>query len=282
MNFVWQILRPRLEVRQSADWPELVGDNWAHEIWNANLTDRLHVKQGRDIARWTVKNSGRQLAVFVKRHHRHPAWRALLAGLWQKKGGSDAAREWHHLQTVSRLGIPTPRPVACAEWRHFGRMRSVLVLEELDGMIPLHEAIPLASRTLSAAAFQNWKRGLIGEMVRMIRLLHDRRLFHRDLYLCHFYLAQDDVAEIPGGWRGRIFMIDFHRLRHRRNSTFLGQVKDLGQLLYSAAVPGVTPRDLVRFWRVYHADRRGHRLLRWLIVRKARGYDGHNSRRRKP
>src|SRR5262249_49813248 len=94
-----------------------------------------------------------------------------------------------------------PDPVAAGEFiGPRGRLQSFLAIGELTGMLPLHEAIPLAAATLDARTFQTWKRTLIGEMVRMVRLLHEARRFHKDLYLCHFYIARADCGRLPD-WR---------------------------------------------------------------------------------
>src|SRR5207249_3955716 len=143
-------------------------------------------------------------------------------------GGQSAAfQEWDHLEWARSAGLPAPCAVAAAEYvGQWGRLRSFLAVEELDDMLPLHEAVPLAAARLAPADFRRWKRGLIVEMARVTRLLHDRRRFHKDLYLCHFYVARRDTAPHPalphprgegweGGWRGRVFVIDLHRLgRH--------------------------------------------------------------------
>ena len=68
-------------LRQRPDWPEFAGTDWADRIMTAPVTDRLHVKQGRSIARWTLHAGGRQLVVFLKRHYRLPWWQRLLATL---------------------------------------------------------------------------------------------------------------------------------------------------------------------------------------------------------
>jgi hypothetical protein len=278
-NVISQIFWPAMQNWQAVDWPEYVGEDWAHHILDAQLTDRLHVKQGRDIARWTVRRSGKELVTFVKRHYRHSAWRRLLASLVQHRNVSDGASEWRNLDAAGRLGIPTPRPLACAEWRRGTQLQSAIVLEELTGMIPLHEAIPLAQKRLSPQSFQAWKRGLIAEMVRLIHLLHDAGYFHRDLYLCHFYTLESNVDTVPAPWSGRLVMIDFHRLALRKTFRVAAVVKDLAQLLYSADIPGLGARDYIRFWRAY---RRGERMS-WIgraIRLKAQRYHRHNDKHR--
>jgi heptose I phosphotransferase len=279
MNVVSQVFWPAMQNWQAVDWPEYVGDDWARNLLEAKLTDRLHEKQGRDIARWTVGRSGAELVTFVKRHYRHTYWRRLIAALSPNRGVSDGAREWRSLETAKQLGIPTPRPVACAELRDGTRLQSAIVLEELTGMIPLHEAIPLAAKKLSMRSFEQWKRGLIAEMVRLVHLLHDGCYYHRDLYLCHFYVLESDATAMPSDWAGRVVMIDFHRLTRRKLLPFTAKVKDLAQLLYSADVPGLGARDFVRFWRLY---RRGERMpwLGWAIQIKARRYRSHNAKHR--
>src|SRR5262249_41921749 len=128
---------------------------------------------------------------------------------------------------------------------------SFLAVEELTGMLALNEALPLARERLAAADFRRWKRGLAAELARLARLLHDRRHFHKDLYLCHFFVHHDHSARLPDGWRGRVFLIDLHRLGHHPWTWWWRQVKDLAQLLYSSMLPGVDVRDQAAFWKHY-------------------------------
>jgi hypothetical protein len=253
------------------DWADLVGERWHHHLMDAKLFDRLHQKQGRSIARWTVRGGSREVAVYVKRHYRHANWRSWLARLWPHRGWSDGGREWQRLKTARDLGLTVARPLAVAEWTGPG-LKSALIVEELSGMLALHEAIPLAEKFLPPDRFQEWKRGLIAEMVRMVRLLHDRNYFHRDLYLCHFFVARDDLELVPPMWHGRVALIDFHRLSRQRILPFLARVKDLAQLLSSARIDGVSQSDTLQFWRLYG----GSRLLRWAVRLKARLYARHN------
>src|SRR5262245_9735805 len=139
-------------VEYEPDWVDLVGEHWHHHLMDVKLRDRLHEKQGRSIARWTVRGEHGELAVFVKRHYAHPAWRTWLARLWPKLGWSDAGREWLQLRRARRLGLNVPRAVAVAEW-HEPQLRSTLIVEELSGMLALHEAIPIADALLTQGQF---------------------------------------------------------------------------------------------------------------------------------
>ena len=129
-------------------------------------------------------------------------------------GWSPAFQEWDHLEWARQQGVPVPRVVAAGEFiGPAGRLQSFLAVEELTDMLPLHEAIPLAAQTLAPAIFRRWKRALVSELARLTRLIHDRRTFHKDLYLCHFYIARDDTQQVPD-WHNRVHLIDLHRLTH--------------------------------------------------------------------
>jgi heptose I phosphotransferase len=275
-------------LRQRPDWPAYAGDDWAERIMDVAVTDRFHTKQGRTTGRWILEpapgsGSVRRLAVYLKRHYELPWWLGWLATLWPGRGWSPAVREWRHLEWTRRQGVPVPAVVAAAEYiGPWGRLRSLLAVEELAGMVPLSEAIPLAAARLDPAAFRRWKRTLAAEMARLTRLLHDRRCFHKDLYLCHFYVARIDTQAVPA-WRGRVYLIDLHRMGRHPWTWRLWQTKDLAQLLYSSAVAGVGARDQLRFWAEYRGTgpRRGKgRWLRRLVVLRWRRYQRHNARRK--
>jgi heptose I phosphotransferase len=275
-------------LRQRADWSAFAGADWPDRIMGVAVTDRFHAKQGRSTGRWVLDlaygagEPARRLTVYLKRHYELSWWQGWLAALWPRGDWSPAMQEWRHLEWARRKGLPVPHPVAAAEYvGPWGRLQSFLAVEELAGMIPLNEAIPLAADRLDPAAYRRWKQGLIAEMARLARLLHDRRCFHKDLYLCHFYVARGDTLGVPA-WRGRVYLIDLHRLARHRWTWRLWQVKDLAQLLYSSEVAGVTPRDRLAFWRAYRdagPRGRGDRWLRRWIVLKWRRYRRHNARR---
>jgi heptose I phosphotransferase len=276
---IWKrLFRGTRRLRERPDWARFAGRDWPEQIMDAAVTDRFHAKQGRSTGRWILRGDAGHLAVYLKRHYRLPWWRGLLAALWPDAGWSPALQEWEHLEWARSQGVPVPEGVAAGEYiGPWGRLQSFLAVEELADMLPLHEAVPLAAARLDAASFARWKRGLIGEMVRLTRLLHDRHCFHKDLYLCHFYIHRDDTERSPE-WAGRVHLIDLHRLARHPWTWRVWQVKDLAQLLYSSEVSGITASDRLRFWRLYlGSSARGEaRWLRWWVLMKWRRYRRHN------
>ncbi len=276
----WQrLVRGTRRVRQQADWPQFAGPDWADRIMNVPVTDRFHAKQGRSIGRWMLGADGRRLVVYLKRHYRLPRWLGLLATVRPDRGWSPALEEWDHLTWAKEEGLPVPNAVAGGEYiGPWGRLQSFLAVEELTGMLPLHEAVPAAAERLDPRMFRVWKRGLAIEMARLSRALHDRRRFHKDLYFCHFYIAEENTRQPPSGWRGRVRLIDLHRLRRHTWSAPWWQAKDLAQLLFSSRVPGVTARDRLGFARAYLGGRWSRQAPWWLrgIIRlKAWRYHRH-------
>jgi hypothetical protein len=278
---LWRrLLRGYRKLRQSQDWESFAGADWPVRIMTEEVTDRFHAKQGRTIGRWSLTAAdGRQLVVYLKRHYKLPRLDGLLAALFPSKARSPGLQEWEHLTWAEKQGLPVPRAVAAGEIvGPRGKLQSFLAVEELTGMLALHEAIPLAQSHLDRTTFAKWKRTLAREMARLSRLLHDRSAFHKDLYLCHFYIREEDAKRLPGDWRYRVVVIDLHRLARHRLASFWFKAKDLAQLHYSSEVPGVTDRDRLAFWRAYQGGKQ-HRILARLIRMKSKQYRRHNAKR---
>lgn len=275
---IWKrLLRGYRKIREAADWQQFAGPDWPDRIMDEEVTDRFHAKQGRSIGRWTLTSAkGTQLVAYLKRHYVLPRWSGWLAALLPFRAWSPGLQEWKNLMTATRLGLPVPRPLAAGELvGPRGKLQGFLAVEELTGMLALHEAIPLAQVRLSEMNFRKWKRSLGAELARLSRLLHDRSYFHKDLYLCHFYIHENDIRNEPTNWRGRVIVIDLHRLGRHRLTRVWWQIKDLAQLAYSSEIPGVTAQDRLEFWKAYGGGKQRSllaRLVRW----KWRLYRQHN------
>ncbi|MGE3819106.1 MAG: lipopolysaccharide kinase InaA family protein [Isosphaeraceae bacterium] len=238
--------------------------------------DRFHAKQGRSTARVVFHGPDGDVAVYLKRHYRLP-WTSRIAALVNPSGRhTPGGAEFAHLARAESLGIAVPEVVAAGEWiGPWGRLQSFLMVAELTGSLPLHEALPELSRRLPPLAFDRLKRALVREAAEITARLHRARVFHKDLYLCHFYLDMSRLDR-PGS---RLALIDLHRLGEHRLWPDRWRWKDLGQLLYSAhGVEGVSPRDASRFW--VHYLRRvpvvWPRAQAWMVRQKAVRYLRHN------
>lgn len=272
----------RLPFSTSIRWRE-----WRSAAWEAasqampperlmaqRVTDDYHAKQGRSTGRW-VPPADSKLRVYLKRHYHLPLRTRLLAWLLPRAGWSPGWSELRSLRWAAAQGIPVPEPLAAGERQGPGlHLQSYLVVRELTDCLPLHEAIPLASEKLAPAEFALWKRQLIREISRLARRLHAKQRYHRDLYLCHFFVPRQSVETgiLP---EGAVTLIDFHRLCHSPLLGFRWLVKDLAELLYSSQLPGVTARDRLRFFRLYRGERRTslwQQLLVRLVCGKASRY----------
>lgn len=262
------------KVFSTPDWDTHFPPEWKNTIMSVSVTDRLHEKQGRSIARWTITPD---FVVYLKRHYKLPFRDGLRAVLFPKRAASPGLQEWEHLAIATKLGIPIPKAVSVGEWlQPKGKLSSFIAVQELTNQLPLHEAIPLASQKLSPVEFRRWKNGLIKELVRLSHLFHSHNYFHRDWYLCHFYIHENDIGSVPNDWTNRVTVIDLHRMTHQRFKSFMYRAKDLAQLLYSSTPIGVTPRDRLQFWAVYRRSLSKSSLVKWLALRKWKLYQRHD------
>lgn len=261
-------------------WNQLVEPSLLATIMTVSVTDRFHAKQGRSTGRWVVPTrKGDRLVVYLKRHYQLPWWQRLLALCWPSGHWSPATQEWKHLRWCLAHGVPVPEPLAYGEYSGPGlRLQSFLAIAELTDMEPLHEMIPDATLHLPPDRMARWKRHVVAKIAHVTKLLHDQNRFHKDLYLCHFYLPASAIGVSAAG----MHLIDLHRLGHHPWLGWRWQVKDLAQLLYSSYIAGVTNRDRLRFLHQYlncrKLDTAGRRLL-LAVQAKAAKYLRHNAKR---
>ena len=247
-------------------------------VMTLETSDRHHAKQGRSTARVRFDSGVDSITVYLKRHYRLP-WITRVAALIQPGGRhSPASAEWEHLERARALGIAVPEVVAVGEWvGPWGALQSYLMVAELTGHAPLHEALPELARSMAPGEFAAFKRILVVEVAEIAAKLHAAHAFHKDLYLCHFFLDQGATVASPR----RLCLIDLHRLAVHRWSAPRWRWKDLGQLLFSTlGVEGINDRDRLRFW--VHYQRRSRMVLSRLQLRLIRGksalYLAHNNR----
>lgn len=280
----WQRLsRGWQRIAARRDWEQFFDDDRIERVMQVPVTDQFHAKQGRSTGRLVLERDGQRLSVFLKRHYELPRWLGWLATLFPGKGWSPAWQEFRQLAWARRHGLPVPAPVAAGEFiGPWGKLQSFLAIEELADMLPLHQAIPRAARLLHPVDFQAWKNGLVRELARLASALHRRHHYHSDLYLCHFFIRRDDLWKNLD-WRGRVHLIDLHRLARHRLASTIWQVKDLAQLLYSSNIDGVEARDRLRFWRAYLGRQRKSlwgRCLARAVRFKSFLYQRHNDKKR--
>ncbi len=252
------------------------------QVMRLSSSDRHHAKQGRSTARVRLPSpeGGAGVTVYLKRHFQLGWWAGLKAFFRLPGAHSPAAREFANLRAAEALGVRVPAAVAMGERLGPGlRLQSFLMVEELVGLDELHRVIPRKAEVREPLDFEGWKRAVVRRLAHATARLHSENWFHKDLYLCHFFLTTDVARDGVEG----LTLIDLHRMTRHRWTRFYWLVKDLGQLLFSTfGVTGLTDRDRLRFWAIYRrlTDQPKRGLLPLLVRGKAARYQRHESRRR--
>ena len=216
--------------------------------------------EGRRTLRFELGGRG-----FYAKLHGPAGWRPVLkslAGLrWPAPG---AGREWRVLRRLATLGIPAPQPVAFGQaGRNPAHRRSALVMTEVAPALSL-EDFALGRHPFRGTAAD--RQALIREAATLTRRLHQARITHRDLYLCHYLLPVD----AGGHAAGPLHLIDFHRAQIWGTIPDRWLVKDLSGLVFSAGPLALSRTDRLRFvevyegWRWRHLPRARRRL--WAAV----------------
>jgi heptose I phosphotransferase len=248
------------------------------------LTDFQYAKQGRSVGRCELTMPDGRHVVYLKRYLKAASrWQAFLSLAAPSVENCPAFAEWRNHLRASAWSLPVPQVVAVGEsigpwFRH----RSLIAIQELHDMLPLHLAVAEAARLKTAATFRIWKYSVAREVARLVVLLHRHHYFHKDLYLSHFFCPLKDI-QADSVRQGTIHLIDLHRLHFHPWLGLRWKAQDLAQLLYSSELPQIDRRDRLCFLRGYLGRGNSARpVLSWMVRIQAWHFRNHNARMHSP
>lgn len=186
-------------------------------------------------------------AYFLKRHT-GIGWREIIKDLTQLRlPVLGATNEWRALRLLQEIGISSLIPVAygCWGWNP-ARQQSFLITAEMTATQSLEDVVLSWEKRDDFIAV---KRHIIRQTAILTRHMHEAGMNHRDLYICHLYVA-DAWLQKPQG-EPDLQVIDLHRAQIRRKVPPRWRVKDVASLYFSSMEAGLTKRDFFRFMRDY-------------------------------
>lgn len=218
--------------------------------------------------RITLKFTHNQKHYFIKKHHGIPAvewFKSLFSG---QKLPVGAKSEMSALKRLQELGIKVPLLAGFGEKGLNPLCKQSFVITE--------EVVDAAGLDTFETDWKNqvltWQRKqyLLRQVAIIARTLHQNGINHRDLYACHFMVAQSP-SDHP-----EVTLMDLHRAVIRKKTPVRWIIKDLASLYYSISNFNMTKRDIYRFisyysaqpWRTEITDS----LPLWSAVKKRTGY----------
>lgn len=185
---------------------------------------------------------------YYRKWHRGVGWREIIKNVLQlRMPVLGASNEWYALNKLRALHIPSLIPLAYGvRGKNPARQQSFIVTRELKDAIQLDHFFEQCSVSVKA----KWR--ILARVAEIARELHGAGINHRDLYLCHFMLKVQFIADQHQ--TPEIYLVDLHRAQLRPQVPERWLVKDLGGLLFSSFNLQFTQRDYLRFARLYFAQ----------------------------
>lgn len=200
------------------------------------------------------------LRAHLKRHwSRGPAgW--LAARLSGRRWVPPGLAEAEAAAACQRAGVATMTILAAGTQpgRWAWQADSFLLTEELPG----RPADDFWQDRVAPAEDPQVRSNLLAVLADTARRLHAARLFHRDLYWCHFFVHETEPA------RFAVALIDLQRVCRSRVLAWRWQLKDLAQFVFSVPEGCLSLEERMHWFRRYRqvealsaADRLWFRLI---------------------
>jgi heptose I phosphotransferase len=208
-------------------------------------------------------------AAYLKRHHVRTMRGWLRAKVGAGPGQTAGRVEARNVARLSRAGIAAMRLIAYGEKLNpDGLLESFVLTEELVGFTQLDHF--LRKRFAVREPHRPTRRDpalvqLIRDVAAVASKFHKLGYNHRDLYCCHFFIAE------PATGRFKVNLIDLQRVEHRHRFRQRWLVKDLAQLSYSAPRERISWTQRMAFIKHYLGVRRlrpqDKRLIRHILAK---------------
>ncbi|MEO1889225.1 MAG: lipopolysaccharide core heptose(I) kinase RfaP [Cycloclasticus sp.] len=182
--------------------------------------------------------------------HNGVGWPEIIKNLVQgRKPVLGAKNEYDAIHALSKLDIKTMTLAAYGQrGSNVAELESFVITESLEPAVSLEDfcvdwAINKPTPRL--------KRALIKRVAMIARELHENGINHRDLYICHFLLNENELQSLTDLNELQLYLIDLHRVQLRPKTPERWLVKDLAALYFSSMDIGFTKRDFYYFVREY-------------------------------
>jgi heptose I phosphotransferase len=198
---------------------------------------------------------------FIKKHA-GIGWREIVKNLANGKlPVCGAKNEWEALLRLKQLHVRVPGVLAYGKkGLNPAKQQSFIVMEAIEPSVSLED---YCRDWGSKAPDPLMKDKLIKEVARMMRLMHQGGINHRDCYICHFLLKPASLEKENVG----LFLIDLHRAQIRKKVPYRWRVKDLSGLYFSSMNIGLRKEDITLFLEQYFElpwnaiQKKHHKLL---------------------
>jgi len=186
---------------------------------------------------------------FAKIHY-GVGWREILKNLVVLKVpvlGAD--NEWCAIRRLNELGVETMTSVGFgSRGLNPARRESFILTEAIEETVSLEDYC--ADWPQQPPLFVT-KLRLLRELASISSTLHSNGICHRDYYLCHFLLHDQDAFREGRVEKPKLSLIDLHRAMIRQRLPMRWIVKDIAGLYFSALHIGLSRRDFLRFVKFY-------------------------------
>ncbi len=230
------------------------------EILKERGTGRLFLNQDQGVP---------PLECYLKRYRPVPLKEKLKNWSCGKRAYFDAFHEWKAILAFHKYELPTMVPIAVAKHGH----NSCLLTLGITDYIRASELFP----SLCSPRHSDLRETIVEKIAKLAGTMHRMGFAHQDLYLVHLFIRKNENYT-P-------YIIDLQRVIMQRRLAMRWRVKDLAQLLFSAA-PVITRQDINIFCKAYMkaagiSRQLGCRLARSVSRKAGRMAARHNRKNKK-
>ncbi len=225
---------------------------------------KMNMAKHRSRVRFTLE--GLERAFYLKRYDEPSIVLQLRNWIGHGRRASMSAFDMAWTDELAKAGINVPKTIAYgAQWGKVFERRSFIITEEIATGVSLEQKLPGVFYEICRGEQLKERIAFIEKLADFARRFHETGLRHRDFYLAHIFLTEDQ----------ELYLIDLQRLFGPKLKPISERfrVKDIAQLYYSSPGQFISRADRLRFFLRYTARDKVSKADRRFIRRvKARAW----------